>query len=153
MGMPDNLKPLPTAPYDERPTELPLDVEECRTAIWRCRGNISEAAFLLKVPSSRLRTFVRNSPRLTEEVAEAREQLVDVAEDIAYEALTSDDASRRDGMAKFVMGSIGKQRGYGSGGGSSVNVTLPKGKVNIEWADGSSLNVDSGDSGKVIDHE
>lgn len=153
MTLPDNLQPLPTTPYDERPSELPLSIEECRTAIWRCRGNVSEAAHLLKVQSSRLRTFIRNSPRLLEEVKEAQEQLVDLAEDVAYEALVSEDASRRDGMARFIMGSIGKSRGYGSGGGGNVNVTLPKGKVKIEWADGSSINVNSEQDAKVIDHE
>lgn len=154
--MPENLHPLPTMPYDTRPVELPLDVEECRTAIWQCRGNISLAAQLLKVKPARLRRFVATSPRLMEEVKEAQEQLLDIAEDVAYEALTDDeDAGRRDQMARFVMSNLGKNRGYGTGSGNKVDINLPKGKVKIEWADGSSLSVDSGseDSGKVIEHQ
>lgn len=155
--MPSNLQPLPTMPYDERPVELPLDVEECRTAIWQCRGNISLAAQLMKVKPARLRRFVASSPRLVDEVKEAQEQLLDIAEDIAYEALTDeDDSGRRDQMARFVMSNLGKGRGYGTGGGNKVDVHLPKGRVKIEWADGSSLNIDSesdGGSGKVIDHQ
>lgn len=154
--MPENLLPLPTMPYDARPVELPLDVEECRTAIWRCRGNLSAAAVLLKVKSARLRKFVQNSPRLLDEVKEAQEQLVDIAEDVAYEALTDEeDAGRRDQMARFVMTNLGKSRGYGTGG-NKVDVNLPKGKVSIQWADGSSLNINSGDEApaeKVIDHQ
>lgn len=143
-------------PYDARPVELPLDVEECRTAIWQCRGNVSMAARILKVKPARLRKFVATSPRLIEEVREAQEQLVDTAEDIAYEALTDpEDAGRRDQMARFVMSNLGRNRGYGTGG-NSVSVNLPKGKVKIEWADGSSLNVQSGEdepAGKVIEHQ
>ena len=155
---PDDLIPLPTMPYEQRPTNLPLDVEECRTAIWQCRGNISMAAQLLKTSASRLRTFVKKSPRLMEEVDEARQQLVDMSEDIAYEALTDgEDANRRDQMARFIMSNIGKDRGYGSGNGSAVNINLPKGNFTVQWADGSSLSMDqdnnNGDNAKVIDHE
>lgn len=138
-------------PYDERPVALPLDVEECRTALWLCRGNISEAAKRLKITPSRLRTYVKNSPRLSAEVEEARQQLVDIAEDVAYDALTDEaDPGRRDQMARFVMSNLGKDRGYGSGN-SGVTLNLPKGRVNIQWADGSSLSAETSDE-KVIEH-
>jgi hypothetical protein len=158
-GVPNDLIPLPTAPYDERPAEIPLDVEECRTALWRCRGNVSLAAGLLKVPPARLRKFISGSPRLVEEQNEARQMLVDTSEDIAYEALTDpENPSRRDQMARFILTSIGKGRGYGSSssGGANVNLSLPKGNLRIRWADGSSISVDgddNGDNAKVIDHE
>lgn len=122
-----------------RPSELPLDVEECRTAIWQCRGNVSHAASLLKVVPSRLRKFVEKSPRLQDEIREAQQQLVDIAEDVAYEALTDpDDAGRRDQMARFVMSNLGKDRGYGTAKGVTIN--NPNGPVVIQWADGSSLS-------------
>lgn len=151
--IPSDLKPLPTAPYDERPESLPLDIEETRTALWRCRGNITKAAGLLKVPSSRLRAFVANSAYLTREQNESREQLKDVAEDILYEALTDTvDAGRRDTMARFVMTNIGKDRGYGSGGGVSLN--LPnKGRMQISWDDGTTLTGEDTVTEKVIEHE
>jgi hypothetical protein len=56
MTEPTDLMPLPTMPYDERPMSLPLDVEECRTALWRVRGNVTEAAKLIKVHPNRLRS-------------------------------------------------------------------------------------------------
>lgn len=153
--LPEDLIPLPTMPYEKRPEALPLDIEECRTALWLCRGNISEAAKKLKVHPSRLRSFIRNSPRLTEEANEAREQLVDMAEDIAYEALTDpEDSSRRDTMARFVMSNLGKSRGYGNAA-SKVDVNLgSKGSITISWADGSSLSASSGDEAepKTIEH-
>lgn len=150
--LPQDLIPLPTMPYDERPAALPLDVEECRTALWLSRGNISEAAKRLKIPASRLRTFVKKSARLTEEVDEARQQLVDIAEDVAYDALTDEaDPGRRDQMARFIMGNLGRERGYGTGAGG-VNINLPKGRINIQWADGSSLSAQSEPGAKVIEH-
>lgn len=139
MGLPANLQPLPTMPYDERPVELPLDIEECRTAIWRCCGNITKAADMLKCPSARLRNFVRKSQYLVREVDEAREQMVDTAEDNVREALEDEeDKARRDQMSRFVLGSqFARARGWGSGAGASVNVNNTKGgMVVIQWEDG-----------------
>ena len=151
--IPSDLVPLPTAPYDKRPSELPLDVEECRTALWRARGNVSRAAQILKIPAPRLRRFVQGSPRLQSEIDEARQQLVDVAEDIAYEALIdATDTTRQDSMAKFIMSNLGKTRGFGSGGGNGVTVNMPKGNLVIQWADGSELSNPAEDA-KVVEHE
>lgn len=154
---PSDLVPLPTSPWDIRPTELPLDVEECRTAIWRCRGNITKAAELLKVDSKRLRKFVAASRYLTEELEEAGEQLVDLAEDVAYDALTdAQDPGRRDSMARFVMAGRGRNRGHGTGGGKvSIGLPGPKGTVVIKWEDGSTISGNDneevpGDNAKVI---
>lgn len=147
--IPADLVPLPTMPYEERPVGLPLDMEECRTALWRCRGNISLAARLIKVSSSRLRNYVAKSPRLTDEVREAQQQLVDVAEDIAYEALTDgDDPGRRDQMARFVMSNLGRDRGYGTGK-AGVTINNPKGPVVIQWADGQSLSGPQNDNNMI----
>ena len=136
--IPDNLRPLPTMPYDERPVELPLDAEECRTAIWRCEGNISQAAQLLKVTSVRLRSFVNKSAYLMREAQEAREMLADTAEMVVREALTDEeDKSRRDQMARFVLGSsFAKQRGWGSGNIPSLNVNNKGGTIVVRWQDG-----------------
>lgn len=141
-NIPGDLVALPTMPYNERPAELPLDVEECRTAIWMARGNITKAAELLKVPSIRLRTFIKKSAYLTAEVAESSEQLVDIAESNVLEALTDDvDPSRRDTMSRFVLSNIGKGRGWGTGGGT-VNVkNTAGGTIVVKWADGSTFGV------------
>lgn len=130
---------------------MPLDIEECRTALWLCRGNVSEAAARLKVPSSRLRTFIRNSKYLTDEAKEAQERLVDLAENVAYEALVdASDKSRQDRMAVHIMNTIGRGRGYGQNG--AVNLNLPKGPMKISWDDGSSLSMKP-DNGNVIEGE
>jgi hypothetical protein len=138
MPQPNNLKPIPTQPWDDRPEELPLDREEARTALWVANGNVSEAAAILKVSPSRFRRFVNSSDYLRRELEEAREQLVDRAEEVVREALH--DPDRCDPMARFVLSSQGKGRGWGTGGGPSVNVKA-SGNVVFQWADGSSVSI------------
>ena len=139
--IPSDLVALPTMPYNERPAELPLDVEECRTAIWMASGNISEAAKLLKVSSIRLRNFVKKSPYLSAELQESADRLVDIAEGNVLNALTDElDPSRRDTMSRFVLTSIGKHRGWGSGGSGNVNIkNSAGGTIVVQWADGTQL--------------
>lgn len=145
--LPDDLIPLPTAPYDRRPASMPLDVDECRTAIWRCDGNVTRAAELIKVSTQRLRTFIKNHDRLRREVEEASEQLIDKAEDVVREALS--DPDRADQMARFVLQTKGRSRGWGNGSGSGVVVNNNGGSIEISWADGTSFA--AGDDAKVIE--
>lgn len=140
-------------PYDQRPDQLPLDIEECRTALWRCRGNITKAAQLLKTSSQRLRNFVKRSPYLSAEAQEATEQLVDLAEDQIYDALMDDvDKGRADAAAKFVLMGPGRSRGYGSGGSKVTVNNSQGGTVIVGWADGTTFNPEGQDT-KVIEHE
>lgn len=157
--LPLDLIPLPTAPYSERPTSLPLDVEECRTAIWLVRGNITEAAKLIKVTPLRLRTFVNKSPYLSAEMQEAKDQLVDVAEAVVYEALTDEeDKSRKDTMARYVLSAQGKHRGWGtSSAGLKINNNAG-GTIIVSWQDGQTFGEESSvrndtTQGDVVDIE
>jgi hypothetical protein len=138
-------------PYDERPVELPLDIEECRTALWMSSGNVTKAAALLKVPSLRLRNFIKKSPYLTEESKEALDRLVDKAEVVIEEALEdADDPNRRDTMARFVASNLGRHRGYGTGT-TGVTLNLPKGPMVISWGDGSSITTNDNSSSNTIE--
>jgi hypothetical protein len=143
-------------PYNERPSELPLDVEEVRTSIWMASGNLTEASKLLKVTSLRLRNFVKKSPYLSAEMQEAADRLVDIAESNVYDALTDElDPSRRDTMSRFVLTNIGKHRGWGSGSGPGVTVkNSAGGTIIVQWADGTSFGSEANtDQGKIIDHD
>lgn len=149
-SIPSDLAALPTMPYSERPSELPLDPEECRTAIWMAAGNITEAAKLLKITSIRLRSFVKKSPYLTAEMQEAADRIVDIAEANVHDALTDEqDSSRRDTMSRFVLTNIGKHRGWGSSNSANVSVkNSAGGTIIVQWADGSQFGEE-----KVIEHE
>jgi len=155
-NIPNDLVALPTMPYSERPSELPLDVEECRTAIWMAAGNVTEAAKLLKITSMRLRNFVKKSPYLSAEMAEAADRLVDIAEANVKDALTDElDPSRRDTMSRFVLSNIGKHRGWGTGS-PNVNVkNSPGGTIVVQWADGSQFGKDDENTieGEVVEDE
>ena len=152
--MPDDLVPLSTMPWDERPAELPLDIEECRTALWLTRGNVSKAAEKLKVDPARLRRFVSKSVRLNEVLKEAREQLADIAENNILDALMDrEDYARRDSMSKFVLTTLGKERGFSTSVTVSPSSRLPSGPIEFSWATSPVIDHEKDDNGPVIDHE
>lgn len=150
--LPTDLVALPTSPWDERPEEIPLVIEECRTALWQTRGNITEAAKTLKVPSGRLRRFVNNSQYLLAEIEEAKEVLVDISESNVYDALTDQqDPGRKDSMTRFVLASQGRKRGWGTGAGPTGLALKGKGRISITWDDGSEIAGEQpGDNAKVV---
>ena len=69
---PQEFEPLPYYSWIERPASLPLTYDEAATAIYLARGDLSQAASLLKVGPSRLNRLVKQSPRLRWIQAEAR---------------------------------------------------------------------------------
>jgi hypothetical protein len=81
----------------------PLTARDVRSALWLCAGDIHKAAERLGVPPARIRAFVRNSPWVREELDEAREGILDRAEEILHEALFSDDPKRRDSAARYIL--------------------------------------------------
>jgi hypothetical protein len=155
-NLPQDLVPLPTMPWSVRPDELPLNVDEVRTAIWLESGNVTKAAKRLKSDPLRVRRFIKQSPRLSAELKEAEEQLLDRAQEVVREALDdTDDASRRDTMAKFVLKELGQERGFGkptNGGKVTIN-NKDGGLIQVSWGDGSSVAGPEDNSGPVIDHE
>lgn len=154
VDFPQDLQPIPTQPWDERPDSLPLNVEEVRTALWLESGSIPKAAIRLKVLASRLRRFINSSPRLLAEQNEAREQLADKAEENVKDALWDDkDAARRDSMSKYVLSSLGRGRGYGQGPGKQININSEGGNILIQWADGTAIQTPENDDGVIIEGE
>ena len=106
---------------------------------------------LLRAIDSRLLTH-RISPRLLAEQNEAREILADKAEENIKEALWDPlDAQRRDSASKYVLSSLGRPRGWGTGPGKQININSEGGNILIQWADGTSVTSD--DSGPIIDNE
>lgn len=145
--MPSDLTVLPTMPYDERPDSMPLDIEECRTALWLNKGNITDAAFQLKVRSSRLRAFVKASPYLQREVEEATERLKDKAMKVIAEGL--DDDNEKYTMARFVAKELGAV------GQKAVQKELPENsRVVFQWDDGEVFDPNAArDNAVTIDGE
>lgn len=150
--IPPDLVALPTSPWPERPAELPLVVAEVRTALWRTRGNITKAADLLKVDTARLRRFIKGSRFLSAEMEEAKEQVLDIAEENLVDALTDEtDPGRRDSMTRYVLSTIGRTRGFGNAGGKGISINpTGSGRLQITWDDGTTIQGEPGDDAKVI---
>lgn len=133
---------------------MPLDKEECRTALWLEEGNVTKAAARLKVSSSRFRKFVKESAYLTAEAEEATHRLVDKSFDIVKDALDdSEDKSRQDTMARFVITNFGNTKNNGGQAGK-VNVNLPggRGSFTVSWEQGGTFG-DAPNNENVIDGE
>jgi hypothetical protein len=60
----EEFAPLAFYPWDTRPLTVPLDVDECATALFLSRGDINAAAALLKVSATQFKKMVRRHPRL-----------------------------------------------------------------------------------------
>ena len=130
---PRGLVPLPVYPYERRPDGVPLDIEECRTALWIGRGNVLTAARALKVEPARLRRFIKTSILLREEQIEAKTLLVERAEEIIGEALEDEALDTRIDAAKFVLERVGKDAGWSKNTGG-VTINGPTGQIVISWA-------------------
>jgi hypothetical protein len=113
----------------------PLEARDVRSALWLCAGDIRRAAERLGVPSARVRSFVRNSPWIQEELDEARERILDRAEAVLHEALFSDDPKRRDSAARYIL--TKSQTGRARFHALTDHLTLETGGgvVDIRWVE------------------
>jgi hypothetical protein len=87
--------PLPYYPWDERPSTVPLDHDECATAIHLAHGDAHVAAQLLKVPYIRLNRQLRASPRLARILTESLDQALAAAASLPIQTLFDPNADRR----------------------------------------------------------
>lgn len=99
---------------------------------------------MLKTTSSRLRRFITDSAYLSAELQESKDQMIDRAESNVLEALNDEeDASRRDTMSRFVLGNLGRARGWGTGN-AGINIKNSGGTIVVQWADGSTFGAGGG---------
>jgi len=87
--------PLPYYPWSERPITVPLDQDECATALHLAHGSLPAAANLLKVPLVRLARMLRSSPRLQRVLDEAYQLTLAKAVSIPIETLFDPNADAR----------------------------------------------------------
>jgi hypothetical protein len=101
--LPDDLVALAKPSWESFPDNQPISADEARTLLWLFAGNVSNAARYYKMPPQRLRAFIKNSSRIAAEFNEARERILDRAEEILLEALFSEDPKRRDSAARYIL--------------------------------------------------
>jgi hypothetical protein len=95
--------PLPFYPFNERPASMPLDPDECATAIHIAKGDIPAAAALLKVPEFKLNRQIRHHPRLVRVRDEALEIVHNRAASEYIQALDSPSDRRREWAAAKIL--------------------------------------------------
>jgi hypothetical protein len=132
--LPDDL----VAPYESAhrlASEEPLTARDVRSALWLCAGDIRKAAHRLGVPFARLRAFAEKSAWVREELHEARERILDRAEEVLFEALFSDDPKRRDSAAKYILTKsvFGRSRLHALT--DHLRVETEAAAVDIRWAE------------------
>jgi hypothetical protein len=88
--------PLPFYGWAERPSTLPLDPDECATAIHIAQGDLPKAADLLKVPQFKLERQIRHHPNLARILNEALQIAVSKSRSELLTALDSPNDRRRE---------------------------------------------------------
>jgi hypothetical protein len=66
----DEFVPLPWYNWDARPDTVPLDLDECATALYLANGDIKAAAARLKITVAQLNRCIRKWPRLQRLIVE-----------------------------------------------------------------------------------
>ena len=141
-------QPLPYYPWDRRPSHLPLDIEECATALYLAEGVIGRAADRLKVEPLKLTRQIARSPRLVRLHAELTALLNDKVHEEYIKAFGSEDDRRREWAASKVSNTKGFQsHPLAPNGQVSPAVTIggPT-SITIHWGD-------PPEGAKLIEHE
>ena len=97
--------PLPFYPFTERPVTLPLDPDECATAIHLAQGDLPKASDLLKVPQFKLEREVRRHPNLARILNEELQIAVSRSRSELLTALASPNDRRREWAASKILAS------------------------------------------------
>lgn len=156
--------PLPYYNWDQRPDTLPLDVDECATAIHLSDGDVLEAAALLKVPIIRLNRIIRHNPRLQRILEEALGVSLVRAAHVPLATLRDPNADRRQlewASTKLLQSRLaqGHLLSPAPAAGIASNVVVDK-RIVVLWGNGEKIaeigpvGVDSGvDSNHADLHE
>ena len=86
-------------------------------------GNLVAAASILGLTRFRLRNFIDKTPAVSQFLFELKESILDVVENNLYRQALNGDA----GQIRFILQTIGKDRGYTTKNESNVNAKIDTG--------------------------
>ena len=136
--MDEEFLPLPYYPYEERPSHIPLEVEEAATALYLHQGDTDEAALRLKVHPLRLQRAISRSPRLQRLQAELVALLNNRVLVEYKRAFQEEDARRREWAASKLAQTAQFQSHPLAPNPSQPQLTLAgPTRIVISWDDGS----------------
>ena len=133
--------PLPFYPFTERPATLPLDPDECATAIHIARGDLPKASDLLKVPQFKLEREVRRHPNLARILNEELQIAVSKSRSELLTALESPNDRRREWAASKILASrIAQSDPFapapaGSTTANNVTINQDNKEITIHWGE------------------
>jgi hypothetical protein len=133
--LPDDLVSLPEPTWDLFPDDQPLSADEARSLLWLFAGDIGRATRYDRMPPERVRAFVMHSSRVAAELHEARERILDRAEEILLEALFSDDPKRRDSTARYILTKSQTGRARLRALTEHLRLETGGGAIDIRWAE------------------
>ena len=105
--------------------------KQVEDAIVRCSGRWAAVVNALNCSYAQLRVWMDSHPDHKKLAEGLREAIVDEAENEAWEQLRSPDPEIRREMAKFVLKTLGKSRGWGEGVQAKREIEVKDGKVDI----------------------
>jgi hypothetical protein len=136
--------PLPYYAWEQRPDTVPLDYDECATALHISDGDMVIAARLLKAPLYRLQRFLKHSPRLQLVQEESLEQVRRRAEHEVISGLDAADDRRREWAASKILGSrLGQSSALAPApaASTSTSVSISAREVVYTWREAAPDNV------------
>lgn len=97
--------------------------QEVIDTIFKYYGNLSNVANALESTWQQVQVYLRKRPNVKQAVLDAREKILDIAEDKMIQLIQSEDNRVALEAAKFVLHSVGRSRGYcGDAPAMQVNV-------------------------------
>ena len=87
---------------------MKVTLEDCKKALAGAHGLVTPAAEALGIQRSTLYMRIQKNPSLRVVFDDARESMLDLAEQKLYDAIRSGDAW----AVQFVLKTVGKNRGY-----------------------------------------
>ena len=101
-----------------------------RELIFKLFGNTSELCKALDCTRSQLLAYLEKQPDIKQDMKDAREAVVDKAEQVMTSLLDSNNEQIQQKTAEFLLKTLGRGRGYDSG--PAQQITVEDGKVDIK---------------------
>ena len=120
----------------ERDVSLPLSKrftkKEIRELICKLFGNTSELCKALDCTRSQLLAYLEKQPDLKQDMKDAREAVVDKAEQVMTSLLDSHNEQIQQKTAEFLLKTLGRGRGYDVGAAMQVNVSKTGDDIKVQ---------------------
>ena len=106
--------------------------KEIRELICKLFGNTSELCKALDCTRSQLLAYLEKQPDLKQDMKDAREAVVDKAQQVMTSLLYSNNEQIQQKTAEFLLKTLGRGRGYDVGAAMQVNVSKTGDDIKVQ---------------------